>query len=531
MSISLIPDSAPFTPEQRAWLNGFLAGWIGLDGSGSPPVGHDSATAIPVPPTPLPEAEDFPWHDPAIPMAERQAMAEGKPLERRLMASMAQLDCGACGYLCKTYAEAIAAGEESSLTLCSPGGAETSKALKRILKEARTGPTNGNAPAASARNGHAPATPAGWSRRNPYPARIIRSVNLNGPGSDKKTHHVELDLGDSGLEYAPGDSLGVYPTNCPDLVSEVLAALRRSGDEPVAGPDGEVPLREALTRHRCLSRPGEELIATLAGSATDYGEAATLRSLIDDDGPLVGLDVLDLLREFPSARPEAADFAAALVGLAPRLYSISSSPRRHPGQVHLTVGRVGWDHGGRIRKGVASTMLADRLTPGEEVRVFVQASHGFAPPADPSAPMIMIGPGTGIAPFRAFLQDRAAVGATGRNWLFFGDRRRATDFLYEEELTDALRTGLLTRLDLAFSRDGDRKLYVQDLMEEASAELFRWLEEGASVYVCGDAKRMAADVDAALHGIVRREGGMDDEHARNYVRKMLVTGKYARDVY
>lgn len=529
MSISLIPESAPFSPEQRAWLNGFLAGWIGLD-RGLPSSAPETAAAALALPAAEAESEAFPWHDPALPMADRQAMAEGRPLERRLMAAMAQFDCGACGYQCRTYAEAIATGEERSLTLCSPGGAETSKALKRLVKESAA---NGSpaAPAAVPTNGHAPATPAGWSRKNPYPARVLRSVNLNGPGSEKRTHHVELDLGDGGPVYEPGDALGVYPTNCPELVAQILGALRLSGDDPVAGPAGEVALRQALTRDRCLSRPTEELIALLAGSATDDGEAATLRSLLDDDGPIAGLDVLDLLAAFPSARPAAVDFAAALDALAPRLYSISSSPRRHPGHVHLTVGRVVTDRNGRPRKGVASTMLADRLAPGDEVRVFVQKSHGFAPPADPTTPMIMIGPGTGIAPFRAFLQERAAACATGRNWLFFGDRRRVTDFLYETELTGALRDGLLSRLDLAFSRDGDRKLYVQHLMEEASADLLRWIEDGASVYVCGDARRMAADVDAALHRIIRREGNLDEAKASDYVRGLVSAGRYLRDVY
>ncbi|QDV35729.1 sulfite reductase subunit alpha [Tautonia plasticadhaerens] len=538
MSISLVPESAPFTPEQRAWLNGFLAGWIGLEGTGELPDGvMTAASAIP-PPQTRPEAEEFPWHDPTLPIAERRALAEGKPVELRLMAAMAQLDCGACGYLCKTYAEAIASGEETSLVLCSPGGAATSKALRSVLKESPSENRIGHAgrpdaPAASSSptNGRESKAPIGYSRKNPYHARLIRSVNLNGPASDKRTHHVEIDLGDSGISYRPGDALGVSPTNCFELVDEILAALRLSGEEPVVGPSGEVSLREALIRHRCLARPTEELIAALAGSASDFGEAATLRSLLNDDTPIAGLDVLDLLLEFPTARPGAADFSAALAGMTPRLYSISSSLRRHPGQVHLTVGRVCSHRGGRPRKGVASTMLVDRLAPGDEVRVFVRESHGFALPADPTTPIVMIGPGTGIAPFRAFLQERAAAGATGRNWLFFGDRRRDTDFLYEAELAEALRVGQLARLDLAFSRDGDRKVYVQHLMEEASAELFRWLEDGAYVYVCGDAKRMAADVDAALHRVIRRGGLLDEEGGRDYMNGLASSGRYLRDVY
>ena len=531
MSLSIIPESAPFNAEQRAWLNGFLAGWLGLqDGSTS------AMPAIPalngtMPASAHAEPEDLPWHDPAIGIDDRMTLAEGKPKGLRLMAAMAQLDCGTCGYLCKTYSEAIANGSEKSLTLCSPGGSETSKMLKKLVKEAST---NGDAKPSA--NGPAVANgkpvETGWSRKNPYPARLLRSVNLNRPGSDKATHHVEIDLGPDGPTYEVGDSLGIYPTNCGDLVSEIMGALGAIGDEPVETASGaSSQLGEALERHACLSEVNEDLLRLLADSATDPAEADRIRALIDDDGPIAGFHVFDLLRQFPSARPTPAQVVRSLADLKPRLYSISSSPRRHAGQVHLTVRKVIYDFNDRGRKGVASTMLSDRVESGGALRVFIQKSHGFTIPSDPDAPAIMVGPGTGIAPFRAFLHERDAIGAKGKNWLFFGDQRSRYDFLYEEELADLKARGVLTRLDTAFSRDQDRKVYVQDRIVENGEELHAWLRDGAHVFVCGDAKRMAADVDRALREVVRVHGAMGEDAASAYVAQLTKDGRYRRDVY
>ena len=378
MSLSLIPDSAPFNVEQRAWLNGFLAGWLGLPGSEAPPT-------MPVAAVP---AEEFPWHDAALALDERLALAEDRPTERKLMAAMAQLDCGACGYVCQTYAEAIAKGEEKRLTLCSPGGSDTTRAIKRLLKDA---PAVTAAPAPQVES-------AGWSRFNPYPARLIDSRNLNGDGSAKRTHHVEIDLSEGGLTYEAGDALGVYPVNCGGLVESVMETIGAPAETTVWTGTGETSFREALLRDCCLTRPGEDLIALLAESTRDGGDAKALRALLEDDGPIKGWDVLDLLHHFASARPSASAFVAALPELSPRLYSISSSPNRHAGQVHLTVGRVAYERNSRVRKGVASTMLADRLAPGDRLRVFVHKSPKFRLPADPAAPVIMVGPGTGVAP-------------------------------------------------------------------------------------------------------------------------------------
>lgn len=523
LPLSLIPESAPFTVEQRAWLNGFFAGWLGLTGE----VPTSAATFTSPAAAPSTESEEeFPWHEPSLPLEERLTLANDKPLPRRLMAAMAQLDCGACGYVCKTYAEKIAAGEETCLTLCSPGGKETSKALKQLLKPSPPAASQTKTSSSSKTSG----STTEWSRHKPYLATVLKVVNLNGPGSDKQTSHVELDLGDSGLSYTVGDSLGVIPTNCHELVDDLIGRLGVRGDESVLRELTSMSLREALTMHCCLTELSEELLTCLADAA-DEEEALALRSLIDDDGPLNGCDVLDVLRLFPTAKPDSGAFVAALSGLRPRLYSISSSQTAHPREVHLTIGRVSWDHNGRTRKGVASTMFADRMSPGQKVAIFVQKSHGFTVPPDPATPMIMVGPGTGIAPFRAFLEERAASGATGRNWLFFGDRRESCDFLYRDQLESWRSAGLLTRLDAAFSRDSDVKTYVQDRMRQSGAELWRWLQEGASFFVCGDAKRMALDVDRALREIVSEHGGMAPGEAHLYVEQLSKTGRYRRDVY
>ena len=534
MEISLIPETAPFNAEQRAWLNGFLAGWLGLQGSpaGAPPVPTIAPKAT-IAPAPA-ETEPEPWHDPALPIDERLRLAEDKPLKRRLMAAMAQLDCGACGYLCHTYSEAIAEGTEASLTLCAPGGAETAKTLKRLVKEQKAGSngTTSNGPAATAVKSIATNhEPTGWSRNNPFLGTVIRSQCLNLPGSEKETRHVEIDLA-GGPTYEVGDSLGVYPENCGALVDELIGALGAQGDSAVRAADGsETTLRDALACGCCLSQVNDELLAQLAEAAADSSEAEQIRALMEDDAAIAGFDVVDVLNRFPSARPSPGALVAALDVLKPRLYSISSSPKKHAGQVHLTVRRVSYEFNGRVRKGVASTMFADRVTPGTPVRVFVQKAHGFTLPDDPQTPIIMIGPGTGIAPFRAFLHERDALNIAGRSWLFFGDQRMAFDFLYEAELLDFLRRGVLSRLDTAFSRDFGRKLYVQNRIVECGADVFGWLEDGACVYVCGDAKRMAQDVDRALRAVVSEHGGKSEEDAAEYIEALTSSGRYRRDVY
>lgn len=522
--VPTLPDNAPFSTAQRAWLNGFFAGLAGTGGVNATVVTETAPAAVEV-------EEEFPWHEPTIALAERLKLAEGKPHERVLMAAMAQLDCGACGYMCKSYGEAIARGEEKDLTRCVPGGRETSKALKQLMASA---PAARVVPVSEVRIKKAApaATPATWERNNPYPARLVESRPLNGAGSAKDTRLVVIDLRDSQMTYKPGDALGVFPENCPSLVSELLDTLGLSGAEDVPGWDGNpISLREALTREFTITRPTPDLLDILVRRASDNGERAALEAMRDSEEGAGDLLIVDLLRRFPSARPAAGDFVATLSPLAPRLYSISSSLAAHPGRVHLTVGAVRYSNSlGRSCAGVASTFLADRIRPGQTVRVFVHPSHKFGLP-DSGKPIIMVGPGTGIAPFRAFLQERAATKCDGKNWLFFGDQKASCDFLFQEELNGCLQSGVLTRLDTAFSRDQQEKLYVQHRMIENGAELWRWLEQGAHFYVCGDAQRMAADVDKALRQIVAEHGAMEAAAADRYVAEMIRNGRYQRDVY
>jgi len=444
------------------------------------------------------------------------------------MAAMAQLDCGACGYVCQTYAEAIASGEEKDLTKCAPGGRETAKKLKELVA---TVPVN----EVTVRGAPAPAVAKGHDRRHPFAARLLKNHLLNGPASAKDTRHIVFDLHGSGLTYKAGDALGVIPENCPDMVNWLVEALDASGAESVNAPDGpSMTLHEALLRQVGITQPATGVVKLLAECATEPEHAKALQLMLNEDGPGVpgGYEILDLLKQFPSARPEPQAFVAALKPLRPRLYSISSSPRMHAVEVHLTVSVVRYVNAMvRQCRGVSSTYLAERLRAGQKAKVFVHASHSFAPPADGNVPMIMVGPGTGVAPFRAFLEERAASATRGRSWLFFGDQRRDQDFLYREEIEKWLLDGVLTRLDTAFSRDQAEKIYVQHRMLERAREIWAWLQEGAHFYVCGDAKRMARDVDAALKQIIAEQGGMSADAASAYVSDLAKAKRYARDVY
>ena len=372
----------------------------------------------------------------------------------------------------------------------------------------------------------------GWSKKNPFPAKLTTNRKLSAEGSAKDVRHFEISLAGSGMTYEVGDALGVIPSNCPQLVSEILKVLGCDGEEAVKTADGEHPLRLALTQHFDITRPSAEFLA----AAVQHSPGSELASLIDparkDDLRkwLYGREIIDVLGGLTTPFT-SVEFIALLKKLAPRLYSISSSLKAHADEVHLTVAAVRYDSHGRSRKGIASTFLADRAGDGGKVPVFVQPSHGFKPPTNGDTPMIMVGPGTGIAPFRAFLEERLATGAKGRNWLFFGDQKLATDFLYQEQLEGWVKDGLLTRLDLAFSRDQAEKIYVQSRMIEAAAELWSWLEAGAHFYVCGDALRMAKDVDAALHTVIEKAGGKSADEAKAYVDKLKTEKRYQRDVY
>ena len=597
MSVPIIPEDAPFTEEQRIWLNGFFAGWMGLENAGrqAPAAAEallkapqmNGASSGPVIPASAsasaataadaesgaattatmddgPDEEgDYPWHDSLLDLEERMKIAEDRPKSHKLMAAMAQLDCGACGYMCDTYAFAIADGEEKDLTLCSPGGRETARMLKKIVREEPATAPGGGASSETAARGQAAAKPAGAApapakpasakgqpsqkkaaeavessgpapvdRSNPVRARINSVRDLNGEGSAKHTVHAEIDLSHIDLEYRVGDSLGVYPTNCPELVDQILRILRAHGTEHVVAPNGiEAPLRDALMSTANLTDLTDETVELVAQSATEKEQIKRIRGLIDDDDQLEQLDVLDLLQMASTALIDVKAFSRSLSKLQPRLYSIASSPLAHPGEVHLTIAEVTYELNGRLRKGVASTMFASRLDSGDTVQVYVHPTADFTVPSDDSAPMIMVGPGTGIAPFRAFLEQRQATDAKGKNWLFFGDQHEATDFLYRDEFEQMREAGLLTKISTAFSRDQDEKIYVQHRMEQEGKELFEWLEEGAFFFVCGDAKRMAGDVDRTLHALVAEHGKMSDDDAKAYVKKLRDDERYVRDVY
>ncbi|TWU23888.1 Sulfite reductase [NADPH] flavoprotein alpha-component [Novipirellula galeiformis] len=526
---SLIPDTAPFSQEQRAWLNGFFSGMMGIQsntqqGEALAAMGFSSET-IATPSEPA-EEEDFPWHDESLPILDRMSLAEDKPLDRKLMAAMAQLDCGSCGYLCQTYSEAIASGTESNLSLCSPGGKETKQMIKKLLKDSGGAEASGAAAAPLA--GDAP----GASRSAPYTAKLLASRCLNKEGSAKAVHHVEIDLSGSGIKYEVGDALGVCPSNCSELVSEILQRIESDPNAEVTTPLGNTkPFKLGLQEDCCLKDPSDELLESLISRTADATSKQALAKMLEDGVP-DGVDVLDTLSLASDVKLTASELMETLEPLNPRLYSIASSMKAVGEQVHLTVGKVLYEREGRVRKGVASTMLTDRLESGSSLRIFTHANHtGFTVPTDLNVPIIMVGPGTGIAPFVAFLQERVATKSSGKNWLLFGDQHEAYDFLYEEQLQAYVEAGCLQRLDTAFSRDGDKKVYVQDRMRENGAELFQWLTEGAHFYVCGDASRMAADVDRTLKAIVAEHGNMSEEQADQYVASLSKTKRYVRDVY
>ncbi len=587
-----IPETAPFSAEQRAWLNGFFAGLFSRGPAGAP-----AAVSAPAAPALVPLTILFGSQTgTAEGLAKRVAKEAGKRHFAATVVDLAQIDLAKLAaeknvlLLTSTYGDgeppdnaktfhaalgaAAAAGDAARplaglrFSVCALGdtnytqfckcGADFDTWLDK-LGATRAAPRtdcdldyeekfsawltaalsalSASAPAPSAPSAPAagpaapkPAAAEGYSRANPYSALLLTSRNLNAPGSGKQVHHVEFDLTGSGLAYEAGDALGVIPHNCPALVSEILIALGCDGEEGVPAPDGStVPLRRALTEFYDLGKPSSALLSllapVLAGGATSAPSAVPPHHVIDV--------VLQARALSPNSKPTAPSaFVGALKKLQPRLYSISSSPRAHAGQVHLTVGAVRYEKDGRPRVGVCSTFLADRAQPGtSRVGVFVHANKAFRPPAAGDTPMIMVGPGTGIAPFRAFLHERRATGAKGKNWLFFGDQRAATDFLYRDELAALQREGVLTRLDLAFSRDQPEKIYVQQRMLEAAAELYAWLEAGAHFYVCGDASRMAKDVDAALHTVIERAGKKSAEEAVAYVQALKAAKRYARDVY
>jgi sulfite reductase (NADPH) flavoprotein alpha-component len=529
-TLSLIPETAPFSPDQRAWLNGLFAGLIALDGASVTPLSPEQGAAL------LPGDGDdgeAPWHDQTMPIDERMKLAEGRPLRRRMMAAMAQQDCGQCGYNCHDYSEAIASRSEARLNLCVPGGKETARMLKALYEELdRAAVPMTPAPKdkeAAAPEPTKPAGEPGRSRDNPVEAIFLSRRLLNKKGSEKETWHIEFDLSGAALDYVVGDSFGIFPCNDLGLVDQIIAMLGVSHTTEINGKT----LRETLSQDVSLSPAPDklfELMSFITGGALREKASALARG-DDPDGDAANLDVMATLQKFSGVRPHPEAFVEALEPLQPRLYSISSSHNATPGRLSLTIDAVRYVIGKRRRLGVASTFLAERIAPGDKLKVYVQKAHNFGLPKDPNMPIIMIGPGTGVAPFRAFLQDRQATKAPGRNWLFFGHQRSDFDFFYADEFNAMKASGLLTRLSLAWSRDGVEKFYVQDRMREVGRELWAWLADGAHIYICGDAKRMAKDVERALVDIAAQFGARSTDEAVAFIADLKKKGRYQQDVY
>lgn len=547
-NVPIIPESAPFTAEQRSWLNGFLAGLLSQSAAGvaslSAPVvekkpvlilfGSQSGNAESLAKKLAKEAAGRGFAARAAGLDSVQPAELVKEKNVLLITSTwgeGDMPDNAAGFwnalnqngsspdLAGVNFSVLALGDKNYAdTFCLAGrrldqrleelGAhrlaprvdcdvdfdELAKAWSQKVWEVLSAGANDSSTAAAA----APASAeveesASYSKKNPFPAALLANIKLNAHGSAKDTRHIALSLAGSGLAYEVGDALGVWVQNCPEVVESVIAAHSLNPEAEATFPDGtKGALRDAL---------------------------------------MTGFEIRHLLGKSAGKPSSAEEFVGSLRKLQPRLYSIASSMKAHPDEVHLTIGVVKYEADGTAHKGVASTFLAERLPMGSRIGVFIHKANHFRLPADGDTPTIMVGPGTGIAPFRAFLEERQAVGAKGKNWLLFGDQKRATDFLYHDQIQEWLKDGHLTRLDTAFSRDQAAKVYVQNRMIESAAELWRWLELGAHFYVCGDAKRMAKDVDAALHQVIREAGGKSEEAATAYVAEMKKTKRYARDVY
>lgn len=572
MTIPVIPEDAPFTPEQRAWLNDFLGKFF---------AGAPSGPAVPV--TVLfgsqtgnaeglakklvktlkkgnfePEIHDLGGYDRSRLAGEKNVLVitstygDGEPPDNAadfhgwflgdsaprlegLSFSVLSLgdtnypDFCKCGIEFDTRFEQLGAKRlfprvDSDVDYDAPFK-QWSDGVIGVLAPAggTSAPVNGATAAAEVE--------AGYSKKNPFPSAILTNFNLNS-GGEKETHHIALSLDGSGLEYEVGDALGVYPRNPEPVVDEIISNLPFKGGTVALASGEEVSLRDALVSHYDIGTLNKSIVQKWqARSGSPF-----LRSLVAADDKKAwddfcwGRDLIDLVVDHPADFTDAEEFVSVLKKLQPRLYSIASSPTAHPGEVHLCVGIVRYNTFGRKRGGICSTFLSDR-SKGLQPGVFVHSNSAFRLPANGETPVIMVGPGTGIAPFRAFLEERKATNAKGANWLFFGNPYSATDFLYQDELKAFQQDGTLGRLDVAWSRDQKEKVYVQNLMVQQGAEIWQWFQKGAAFYVCGDATRMAKDVDAALHTIAEQHGGLSKEDAAAFVSQLKKDKRYLRDVY
>jgi sulfite reductase (NADPH) flavoprotein alpha-component len=582
-SVPFIPENAPFSPAQRAWLNGFLAGlWSSVPVQPAPAAATRDVAVLFASQTGTSErlakkiAKELKLkgHTARIASLERYAASslaqeqyalilastygEGDPpdaakgfFDQLCDASAPRLDKLAYSVLalgdshyehfCKFGVDlderlaALGASRIASAVTCDVEVDEPFEAWKSDLLQRLTESGTAAPAALTTKPAAAPVAPASiYHRDNPFAAPLKEKRILTQDVSSKTTLHLSFSLAGSDLTYEAGDALGVVPQHDPALVAEILQRTGLTGTEPVEIPKlGTRTIADALTSDLQITRLSRKLVEAFAKA----GEVDILLGLLKPeqqthlDQYLYDRGLIDLLVEYPGVIASAEQLAAMLPKLAPRLYSISSSPKAHAGEVHATVAVVRYRSHNRERGGVCSTLFADRTDIGGTLPVYIQQNKKFRLPTDAGAPIVMIGPGTGIAPFRGFLHERCATGAKGRNWLFFGERSAATDFLYREELEHMSASGLLTRLDTAFSRDQAHKIYVQDRMIEHGAEFYAWLEQGASVYVCGDASRMAKDVDLALHKLIEQHGGRDEEAAKDYVQNLHDSKRYHRDVY
>ena len=591
--VPVLPESAPFTPEQRAYLNGFLAGLfshapIGVPSAPTKPVsvglqslsilfgsqtGNCESLAKRLAKEGSKQGFATTIHDlgkySVVQLAGEQNVlilvstyGDGAPpdnakafwdaLQAPGVPQMGAVRFSVCAMGDTNYPKFCAFGKEVDRRLeqlgaqrihprtdCDveyevPFSTWMAGALRAFAAKTDANAPPTPAPDAASLPAHPdPAIQEAYSKKRPFPARLVTNRRLNGAGSEKDVRHFEIALGTSGLTYEVGDALGVLPQNDPVLVAEILAVLGASGTESVTIKDGLTgTLRGVLTQNLEITKAPKALLGTLAQKSGDAEliRLLTLEASADLTQFLYGRELIDFLSSYPAVKFAPQEFVDFLRKLQPRLYSISSSPKAHPGEVHLTVASVRYESHGRKRNGVCSTFLADRVGTETQVPIFVHANKAFRPPPG-DRPLIMVGPGTGIAPFRAFLEERQATGAKGRNWLFFGDQKSSTDFLYQNELEVYFRDGLLTRLDVAWSRDQARKVYVQDKMRLHAGELYRWLEDGAGFYVCGDASRMAKDVDVALQELIQSAGAKTPEQAIDYVKQLKANQRYLRDVY
>lgn len=585
-TLPTIPDSAPFTQEQRFWLNGYIAALVS-DGSGEPASPQTAVSKLRVPlifasqsgnaeglaeefaeqlssagfESPCLCASDFAdldltkekfllivsstWGEGDPPdnavdfwnalQADDHPRLEGLTFGVLALGDSNYLDFCKQGRLFDERLEALGATRLVARVDCDTDFEEPAEAWFETVRTALAEMQGSDLQASSTATEKLDSAGPKWSKKNPFPARLLMNRRLNGETSARDTRHFEIDLAGSGLTYEVGDVLGVYGHNHPQAVDELIALLAFDSDAPVTVSDGiEVTLRQALIEHydiRTINKPLLEAWAQVSSSSSLGKLLADESNSAAIEDYLWGREIIDLVAEHRPRFSAPGDFLALLRKLGPRLYSISSSPKAHPDEVHLTVARVGYEAHGRKRYGVCSTFLADRVYPEGEVKVFLQQAKHFKLPEDTARPVIMVGPGTGIAPFRAFLEERQATGATGPNWLFFGNPHEAEDFLYQEQFRQMQEESILTRLDTAWSRDQEEKIYVQDRMIEAGAELWKWLQEGAHFYVCGDAKRMAKDVDDALHAVIAEHGGMSQTDAAAHVSEMKKAKRYQRDVY